>query len=51
MLERGIGKSAKEELDELLEPLDDDYSSKVKFFFSKALIEYLRNASSGQTFI
>ena len=51
MLEHGIGKSSKEELDELLETLDDEYSAKVKRLFNKALIECLKNASSGQTFV
>ena len=51
MLECGIGKSAKEELEELLEPLDAENSSKIKRTFNKALRECLQKATSGQTFL
>ena len=51
MLECGIGKSAKEELEDLLEPLDADYPNKIKQIFNKALIEHTQKAASGQIYL
>ena len=46
MLEHGMSKSAIEELEDLLEPLDSDYSNKIKRLFSRALIERIQNNKS-----
>ena len=50
ILEHGTDKSAKEELDELLEPLDAECSAKVKHLLNKASNELLTIALSFQIF-
>ena len=49
MLECGASKSAKEELDDLLEPLDSECSEKIKRLFSRALNERVQNDKSDNT--